>query len=118
MNAARTMTIDTVTLETPAKAKPGPTTRPTPKKTPSPTKADRLPPFHVMLHNDNHHDMMEVVDSIVLATPVQKKSAAIIMLAAHFKGRAIVLTTHKERAEFYRDRLRSCGLIATIEPAP
>ncbi len=39
------------------------------------------------------------------------------MLAAHFKGRAIVLTTHKELAELYRDRLRSRGLIATIEAA-
>ena len=89
-----------------------------PKRRPAPSspKPHRLPPYNLILHNDDLHDMGEVVESITKVTPVASRAAARIMLTAHFQGRAIVLTTHKERAELYRDRLRSRTLIATIEP--
>ncbi|MEQ8844859.1 MAG: ATP-dependent Clp protease adaptor ClpS [Phycisphaerales bacterium] len=80
-------------------------------------KADQLPPFHVLLHNDDEHEMLYVVESLVDTTPLAYKPAARIMLEAHMRGAATVLTTHRERAEFYRDRIRSKGLVATIEPA-
>ncbi|GAB4386206.1 MAG: ATP-dependent Clp protease adapter ClpS [Phycisphaerales bacterium] len=83
----------------------------------SPPKVDRLPPFNLILHNDDVHDMLYVVDSLVSVTPTRPTEARKIMLTAHFKGRAIVLTTHKERAELYRDRLGSKGLVTTVEPA-
>jgi len=105
------MTTETPAVETPSK--------PTPKRRPKPgpPKADQLPPYNIILHDDDIHDMGEVVESIVMVTPVPARTAAKVMLAAHFHGRAIVMTTHKERAELYRDRLRSRTLIATIEPA-
>ncbi|UYV13273.1 MAG: ATP-dependent Clp protease adaptor ClpS [Phycisphaera sp.] len=77
---------------------------------------DQLPPFRVLLHNDDEHDMLYVVESLVDVTPIAYKPAARIMLEAHMRGAAHVMTTHKERAEFYRDRLRSKGLVSTIEP--
>jgi ATP-dependent Clp protease adaptor protein ClpS len=104
-----------MTTQTPTK--PRATTRPKPRTRPAEPVLDRLPPYNLLLHNDDHHDMAEVVHSLVMVTPTTKIVAARIMLAAHFKGRALVLTAHKERAEFFRDRLRSRGLIATIEPA-
>jgi len=80
-------------------------------------KSHQLPPFRVLLHNDDLHDMLYVVESLVDATPLAYKPAARIMLEAHMRGAAAVLTTHKERAEFYRDRIRAKGLVCTIEPA-
>ncbi len=107
-----------MTTETPTAPTAEPPTKAPPKRRPkpSPPKADCLPPYNLILHDDDIHDMGEVVESIVMVTPVPARTAAKIMLTAHFQGRAIVMTTHKERAELYRDRLRSRGLIATIEP--
>jgi ATP-dependent Clp protease adaptor protein ClpS len=92
------------------------TTQTTPTPTASDPTADQLPPFRVLLHNDDEHDMLYVVESLVDVTPITYKPAARIMLEAHMRGAALVMTTHKERAEFYRDRLRSKGLVSTIEP--
>jgi len=39
-----------------------------------------------------------------------------IMLAAHPTGSAVVVICPKEVAEYYQERLLSCGLTATIEP--
>lgn len=92
-----------------------------PDTTPAPTTSDpavdTLPPFRVLLHNDDKHDMLYVVESLVDVTPIAYKPAARIMLEAHMRGRALVMVTHKERAEHYRDRLRSKGLVSSIEPA-
>lgn len=89
----------------------------TPKTSPSHPRQDTLAPFHVILHNDDVNDMQHVVDALVAVTPTRTADAHRIMLQAHFQGRAIVLTTHRERAELYRDRLGSKGLVATVEPA-
>lgn len=83
----------------------------------APPKADKLPPFHVVLHNDDVNDMGHVVEALMTVTPVATTDARKIMLTAHFHGRAVVMTTHRERAELYRDRLRSKSLVATVEPA-
>jgi ATP-dependent Clp protease adapter protein ClpS len=40
-----------------------------------------------------------------------------IMMTAHTTGAALVLVTHKERAELFRDQFASKRLKATIEPA-
>lgn len=88
----------------------------TPVPTTTDPSADQLPPYRVLLHNDDEHDMLYVVESLVDVTPITYKPAARIMLEAHMRGAALVMTTHKERAEFYRDRLRSKGLVSTIEP--
>ena len=45
------------------------------------------------------------------------RGATAIMLEAHLRGRADVIACPLERAELYRDRLKSHGLTATIEQA-
>jgi ATP-dependent Clp protease adaptor protein ClpS len=42
--------------------------------------------------------------------------AVSIMLEAHTKGKAVVIKTHKELAELYKEGLNNEGLIASIEP--
>jgi ATP-dependent Clp protease adaptor protein ClpS len=87
-----------------------------PTKAPGPV--DRLPPFNVLLHNDDEHDMEFVVRSLVRCASLQPHRAVQAMLEAHEKGVALVATCHRELAELIQERLQSDGLTATIEPAP
>jgi ATP-dependent Clp protease adaptor protein ClpS len=77
-----------------------------------------LPPYAVILHNDDHNEMTYVVRSILASVPeVTPEQAVAIMLEAHHHGRALVIVCPLERAELYRDRLESHGLTATVEKA-
>src|SRR6266702_1734011 len=77
-----------------------------------------LPPWSVILHNDDHNEMLYVVRSLIKSVPnLGTTRATKIMLEAHNRGQAVVTTCPLELAELYRDRLESCGLTATIEKA-
>jgi ATP-dependent Clp protease adaptor protein ClpS len=88
---------------------------PTPRNDPRPFET--LPQFRVLLHNDEHNEMMFVVRSIVELTPLNAPLARDIMVTAHEEGVAQLLTTHKERAELYQEQFASKGLVVSIEPA-
>lgn len=77
-----------------------------------------LPPYAVVLHNDDVNDMVHVVRSLMRSVPaLTLQTATRIMLEAHNAGKARVITCPLELAELYRDRLQSCSLTATIEKA-
>ena len=76
-----------------------------------------LPPWKVLLHNDDKNDMLFVVEAIVSLTPLNQEAAAVRTLEAHQRGLALLLTTHKERAELYQEQFQSKGLTVTIELA-
>jgi ATP-dependent Clp protease adaptor protein ClpS len=77
-----------------------------------------LPPHAVILHNDDHNEMLHVVRSLQMCVPeLSADEAVAIMFEAHQSGRALVIVCPLERAELYRDRLESRGLTATIEKA-
>ena len=77
-----------------------------------------LPPYRVVLHNDDHNSMDHVVLSLMRCVPsLGFEEATEIMFTAHHHGQATVIECPKEAAEHYRDGLESCGLTATIEPA-
>lgn len=77
-----------------------------------------LPPWVVILHNDDHNAMDHVVRALLLSIPeLSLERAAEVMLAAHEHGQADVISCPLERAELYRDRLESHGLTATIRKA-
>src|SRR5438128_3945119 len=77
-----------------------------------------LPPWSVVLHNDDHNEMMYVVRSLVKSVPnLGATRATRIMFEAHQNRKANVASCPLELAELYRDRLQSCGLTTTIEPA-
>src|SRR4051812_8662407 len=96
-----------------ATAKPKRAVKTAPKKKPP----GMLPPWKVLLHNDDKNDMFFVVQSIVELTPLNEQDAKTRMREAHDTGVALLLTTHKERAELYKDQFQSKGLTVTIEPA-
>ena len=73
------------------------------KTAPEPTKQPPalMPQYKVLLHNDDSSDMGDVIDSIVMLTPLNKQEAGLRMQEAHKTGVALLLVTHKERAELY-----------------
>jgi ATP-dependent Clp protease adaptor protein ClpS len=96
-------------------------TRTTPAPTTEPESATRravLPPYAVILHNDDVNEMGHVVRSLRRSVPgLTLERATDIMLEAHSHGRALVIVCPLELAELYQTRLQSCQLTATIEKA-
>jgi|SRR5262245_22190153 ATP-dependent Clp protease adapter protein ClpS len=92
-------------------------TKAAPKTTPKPKTPQPLPPWKVLLHNDDKNDIEYVVTTIVSLTPLNQEAAVQRTIEAHETGVALLLTTHKERAELYRDQFGSKGLTVTIEAA-
>jgi ATP-dependent Clp protease adaptor protein ClpS len=88
-----------------------------PQKSPAKKPPQPLPPYKVLLHNDDVNEVEFVVHTIVALTPLNTEDAVLRTLEAHETGVALLLTTHKERAELYREQFQSKGLTVTIEPA-
>jgi len=86
-----------------------------PKTKPKPPQM--LPPWKVLLHNDDRNSFDHVIATIVELTALQKEAAADRTKEAHETGVALLLTTHKERAELYKEQFQSKGLTVSIEPA-
>ncbi len=87
------------------------------KSKPKPKPPGLLPLWKVLLHNDDKNAMTFVVESIMELTPLKEQDAKQRTIEAHKTGVALLLTTHKERAELYKDQFESKGLTVTIEPA-
>ena len=92
------------------------TQTPTPTRRPSRIKPGKLPPWKVVLHNDQINSMQDVVVTIRQLTPLSEQAAVRRMLEAHARGRALLMTTHRERAELYKEQFTSKRLIVTIGP--
>ena len=91
--------------------------KPSRKKSPKRKPPASLPPWKVLLHNDDKNDVLFVVRTIIELTPLKEKDAVIRTQEAHETGVALLLTTHKERAELYMEQFESKGLTVTIEAA-
>jgi len=80
-------------------------------------RAKLLPPYKVILFNDDYNDMDYVVAVLLhLINHLTQPEAYEIMLTAHLTGSAVVVVCPKESAEYYQERLSGYGLTATIEP--
>ena len=94
------------------------------------SRTRRIPPYNLVLANDDHHSMDFVVDVLrkILGIPMER--AVRLMLEAHSSGRAIIWTGPKEVAELKVEQVQTCHEIrhhdqsnlgpldCTIEPAP
>ena len=77
-----------------------------------------LPPYAVILHNDDVNEMAYVARALLKSVPeLSQEEAVRIMLEAHNTGTAVVIVCPLERAELYRDRIRTFSLGCTIEKA-
>jgi len=86
-----------------------------PTKTPKKQDPKPLPPWKVLLHNDDVNSFEYVIDTIVGLTPLKRTDALERTQEADKSGVALLLTTHQERAELYMDQFTSKGLTVTIE---
>jgi ATP-dependent Clp protease adaptor protein ClpS len=93
------------------------------------TRTRRQPPYNVIILNDEEHTFEYVIDLLTKLFAHPLATAETLTWRIHNTGRAIVYTTHKEKAELKREQVLSCGadprmsvskgpLGCYIEPAP
>ena len=82
----------------------------------APPKVDRLPPWKVLLHNDDVNEAGYVVEAIMELTALEPQAALLRMVEAHKTGVALLVTTHREHAELLAEQFASKRLTVTIEP--
>jgi ATP-dependent Clp protease adaptor protein ClpS len=94
------------------------------------TKTRRVPPFHVILYNDDNHSFEFVVGVLQKALGFNEQRSFLLTYQAHNEGRAVVWTGPKEVAELKveqiqtfhevreRDGANLGPLGVSIEPAP
>jgi ATP-dependent Clp protease adaptor protein ClpS len=75
-----------------------------------------LPPFKVVLHNDDVNTFEHVIISILKLTPLKEPEAIAKTIEAHKTGNAVLLVTSQERAELYVEQFASLSLTVTCEP--
>jgi ATP-dependent Clp protease adaptor protein ClpS len=92
------------------------TAKPKRRTNPKPKPPKMLPPWKVLLHNDDVNAVDFVVITIMELTPLKEQEAVLRTLEAHTQKVALLLVTHKERAELYQEQFQSKGLVVTIEP--
>jgi ATP-dependent Clp protease adaptor protein ClpS len=88
----------------------------------------KLPPFNVILIDDDEHTYAYVIEMLQSIFAHPQEQAYKLAKEVDETGRVVVLTTHKEKAELKRDqimgfgadpRIESCrgSMTAVIEPA-
>lgn len=76
-----------------------------------------LPPYNVILHNDDVHTFDDVARALNRVIGVSLKRGYELADIVHNHGNAVVATCRKEQAELYREKLEGYKLTVTIEPA-
>lgn len=98
-------------------------------KTVETTSTRRQPPYHVIILNDEVHTFEYVIILLGQIFGHSRMKGEELALKIHNEGRAVVFTTHKERAELKREQVLGFGpdplasrpvgpLGCYIEPAP
>jgi len=93
------------------------------------TRTRRIPPYNVILENDDHHSMQFVIEVLSKVLGCALERAYQFMMEAHNSGRAVIWTGTREVAELKaeqvltftekRDDGRDLGpLGCVVEPAP
>ena len=91
-------------------------------------RSKQLPPYNVVLLNDNDHTYDYVVEMLQALFAHKPEQAYLLAQQVDRAGRAVVCTTHKERAELKREQISGFGtdhrvctckgsMSALIEPA-
>lgn len=100
-------------------------TKPRPKRR---RKSKKLPPFNVILMDDNDHTYDYVIEMLRSVFSHSQEQAFKMAKEVDDQGRVIVFTTHREHAELKREQIHAWGtdwriasckgsMTARIEPA-
>ena len=79
-------------------------------------RVEQLPPYKVVLHNDDVNAFEDVIEAILKLTPLTEMEAISCTIEAHETGHSVLLVTGRERAELYVEQFASCRLTVTCEP--
>lgn len=94
------------------------------------TRTRHIPPYNVILWNDDHHSMQFVIEVLCKTLGCTPERAVQLMLEAHTSGRAVIWTGSKEVAELKAEQVQTFHEVrdrdgtdlgplgCTIEPAP
>jgi ATP-dependent Clp protease adaptor protein ClpS len=82
-----------------------------------PESLPTLLPYRVVLHRVAGQGLLHVAAALRELTRFGEAEAMARMWQAHHDGRALILQTHLERAELYREQFAERGLSVSIEPA-
>ena len=80
-------------------------------------KVRQLPPYRVLLHNDDVNSFDHVILTILKLTSLNERDAVLRTIEAHERGLSLLLMTHRERAELYVEQFATFKLTVTCEPA-
>src|SRR5271165_3931386 len=73
------------------------------------TRTRRIPPYHVVVLNDEDHTFEYVIEMLIKLFAHSIPRAKDLTWEIHSRGRAIVYTTHKEKAELKREQVLAYG---------
>ena len=82
------------------------------------TKTRRIPPYNVILLNDDHHSMPFVVEVLCKALGIGAEKALQFMLHAHTTGQAVVWTAPKEVAELKAEQIQTFHEVRQYDNRP
>ncbi len=93
------------------------------------TETRRQPPYNVVILNDEEHTFEYVIELLIKLFAHSQPTAEALTWQIHNTGRAVVYTTHREKAELKREQVLAYGpdprmsiskgpLGCYIEPAP
>ena len=92
------------------------TAKPKPKrKSGSSTKPRKLPPYNVVLLNDDDHTYDYVIEMLGALFGYSKEKAYQLACEVDVQQRVILLTTTKEHAELKRDQIHAYGKDARLQ---
>lgn len=89
----------------------------TDEKTKTKTEQEKEVPWNVVVHNDPINLMQYVTKVFMRVFGYARERAERHMMEVHKRGRSIVWTGARERAELFVQQLQSHLLLATIEKA-
>lgn len=98
-------------------------------RTSASVQTKRQPPYNVVILNDEEHTFEYVIELLTKLFGHPLETAQRLTWTIHTTGRAVVYTTHRERAELKREQVLAYGpdprmtiskgpLACYIEPAP
>jgi ATP-dependent Clp protease adaptor protein ClpS len=73
------------------------------------TKTRRQPPYNVVILNDEEHTFDYVIELLMKLFRHTQPAAAALTWKIHLEGRAIVYTTHREKAELKEAQVLAYG---------
>ena len=78
-------------------------------------KTSNLPPWNIVLWNDEINPIEFIVEKVAKIATLTKEIAEKKAVEAHEKGKSLLLTTHKEKAELIVEQFTSHKITVTMK---